>query len=91
MNKFEQGDIVRLKTPQQPADVYGHSGYPSGLRATVDGQTTRIKWGTILKVSSYTNEPVASLDSDPRPLIQKDFINRNERINSMFELVEAAE
>lgn len=91
MTNFKNGDKVRVKRPKSAQKAIGHSGKGKGIPVSLDGETKLLEYGTLFKVSSYTNEKIASLDSSPLPLIQRDFINRNEGTNQLFELVESAD
>lgn len=91
MTNFKQGDKIRLKRPKVTQTTIGHSGKNKGIHVGLDGEKKFIQFGALFKVSSYTDENIASMDSSPLPLIQRDFINRNENINQLFELVESAD
>lgn len=91
MTNFKQGDKVRVRRPKSQQKSIGHSGNRKGIPVGLNGEKAFLKFGALFKVSSYTDETIASMDSKPLPLIQRDFINRNENINQLFELVESAD
>lgn len=92
MTNFKQGDKIRVKKPKTQQKSIGHSGGKSkGIPVGLNGEKAFLQFGTMFKVSSYTDENIVSKDSKPLPLIQRDFVNRNENINQLFELVEAAD
>lgn len=79
---FLKGDKVRLKktTAKNDAVVF-----------VCDGQRCDIPFGTVMTVSTKTKAAVADLEADPAPVISKDFINRNDNIQQLFETVEPAD
>lgn len=82
MSNFLKGDKVRLKKTGSKTDSIGF---------TADGSRCAIPFGTVLTVSTKTKATIADLEASPAPVIAKDFINRNQNIQQLFELVEPAD
>lgn len=82
MSNFLKGDKIRLKKT---------ASKNKSVVFVADGKRCDIPFGTVLTVSTKTGAAIADLEADPSPVISKDFVNRNDNIQQLFEMVEPAD